>query len=168
MLLVFSKETGQTEDLCIFYTCVYMCTYVREHMGSVQEVPSHVLWKTETFIEEDTQETLYRGQWHLSPLQSRHLGASHSFPNCRQLPHPSYIPESHQRSEISSLSKVILVWGKGRSHRAPNLGCTGAESPGWFDVLPKISAPDVMNEWACCCDEATNHQPTKYSTCNIF
>ena len=24
-----------------------------------------------------------------------------------------------------------------RSHRVPNLGCRGAESPGWFDVFPK-------------------------------
>ena len=46
-------------------------------------------------------------------------------------------PESHLWSEISSLSKVILIWGKARSCRAPNLGCRGAESPGWFDVLSK-------------------------------
>ena len=32
------------------------------------------------------QETLYMGQWRLSPLQSRHLGTSHSSPNHRQLP----------------------------------------------------------------------------------
>ena len=38
---------------------------------------------------------------------------------------PSYFPESHRQSEISSLSKVILVLGKGRSHMAPNLGCMG-------------------------------------------
>ena len=40
-----------------------------------------------------------------------------------------YCPESHQWSEISSLSKVILILGKSRSHRAPNLGYSGAESP---------------------------------------
>ena len=39
---------------------------------------------------------------------------------------PLYFPESHQWSEISSLSKVILVLGKARSLRAPNLGCRGA------------------------------------------
>ena len=33
------------------------------------------------------QETLYIGQWHLSRLQSRHLGTSHSSPSCHQLPH---------------------------------------------------------------------------------
>ena len=38
---------------------------------------------------------------------------------------PSYFPESHWQSEISSLSKVILVLGKAWSHTAPNLGCRG-------------------------------------------
>ena len=53
----------------------------------IQKVSSHVLWKIETFIEQDKiQETLYIGQWHLSPLQSRHLGTSHSSPNHHQLP----------------------------------------------------------------------------------
>ena len=38
---------------------------------------------------------------------------------------------------MSSLSKVILVLGKARRHRAPTLGCREAESPGWFDALQK-------------------------------
>ena len=70
----------------------------------------------------------------------------------------SYFPESHQQSEISSLSKVILVLGKARSLRVPNLGCSVAESPGWFDVLPKNSAWHLMCEWAHSCDKAANHQ----------
>ena len=40
----------------------------------------------------------------------------------------------------------------------PNLGCKGAQSPGWFDVSPKNSAGDVIHEWVCCHDEAANHQ----------
>ena len=32
---------------------------------------------------------------------------------------------------------MILVLGKARSYRAPNMDCSGAESPGWFDVLSK-------------------------------
>ena len=67
-----------------------------------------------------------------------------------------YFPESHWWSEISSLSKVILVLGKARSHRSPNLGCMGAESPGGFHVSPKNSTWDVMPEqadtlswWSC-------------------
>ena len=31
------------------------------------------------------QEALYVGQWYLSPLQSRHVGTSHSFPNHHQI-----------------------------------------------------------------------------------
>ena len=42
----------------------------------------------------------------------------------------SYFPESHGWSEMSSLSKVILIWVKARIHRAPNLSCTEAEPPG--------------------------------------
>ena len=71
---------------------------------------------------------------------------------------PSYFPESHQWSEISSLSKVILVLRKARSHRVPSLGQYGAESPGWFEVSSKNSAQDVMHEWVFCHDEAANHQ----------
>ena len=69
-----------------------------------------------------------------------------------------YFLESHLWPKISSLSRVIVVLGKSRSHRAPNLGYRGAESPGWLNVLPKISAWDVMHEWAYCPDEAANHQ----------
>ena len=79
---------------------------------------------------------------------------------CTQLSQsaPSYIPEYHPQSDISSPSKAILVWGEARSHRAPNLYSKGAASPGWFDVSPKISAQDMMHEWVNCCDEAANHQ----------
>ena len=37
------------------------------------------------------QETLYRGQWHLSPLQRRHLGTSHSSPSHCQLPRSIFL-----------------------------------------------------------------------------
>ena len=83
------------------------------------------------------QKTLYIGQSHLRPLQSTHFGASHSSPSISfiaqntlqnpllELPSaaPSYSPESQQWSDISSLSKVIIVLRKARRHRAPNLGC---------------------------------------------
>ena len=65
-----------------------------------------------------------------------------------------YFPESHQNFEISSLSKVTLVLGKVRSHRALNLGCGGAESPGWCDVSPKNRTrcdawSGVLLWWSC-------------------
>ena len=47
---------------------------------------------------------------------------------------------------------------KDRRHRAPSLGCKGAEPPGWFDVLPENSAWDKMHGQAHCHDEAANHQ----------
>ena len=59
----------------------------------------------------------------------------------------SYFPESPQWSEISSLSKVILVLGKPRSHKAPNLGCRGVESPERFDVPPKILHKTCCVSW---------------------
>ena len=84
------------------------------------------------------QETLYIGQWNLSPLQSRpwELTQFSQLPSAALL----YFPESHRQSEISSVLKPILVLGKAGSHRAPNLGCRGEESLGWFDVSPKNSA----------------------------
>ena len=105
---------------------------------------------------QDTK-TLYTGQWHLSPLQSKQLGTS----QFSQLPSAAlwYFPESHWQYEISSLSKVILVLGKARSHRAPNLGCRGCWITWVTIVLPKkSSAGDVMHEVAHCCDEAVNHE----------
>ena len=70
---------------------------------------------------------------------------------------PSYFPESHWQFEIPSLSKVILVLGKARSLRVPNLGCRGVESPGWFDDLPQ-TAQDMLHECVRYHDEAANHQ----------
>ena len=78
----------------------------------------------------------------------------HSSSNCHQLPYYIFL---NQWFEISSLLKVILVLGTARSHRAPNLGCKGAESSGWFDVSPKNPARDVMHDQVCC-DEAASHQ----------
>ena len=187
------------------------------------------------------RETLYKGQWCFSPLQSRHLRTSHSSPNHHQLSHciflnlidglkslpflfyfflnilfiyfyreekggrkrgretsvcerhidllpltcpqlgtwpatqacaltgnrtcdlmvhnPALGPLSHtSQGKISSLSKVVLVFGKARSHRAPNLGCSRAGSPGWFDVLPKNSAQDMKHEQVHCHDKAASHQ----------
>ena len=53
---------------------------------------------------------------------------------------------------------MISVLGKAGSHRAPHLGFRGPESPGWFDISPKISAQNVMHKWTHCCDEAASHQ----------
>ena len=112
--------------------------HLQQCARSVQKVPSHVIWNIETFIE---QETLYIGQWRFSPLKNKHLGTSHISPNCHQLPRRIFL------NLINGLT--------------PNLGCRGAESPRWFDVLPKNYARDVMHEKAHCHGEAANHQLPK-------
>ena len=119
------------------------------------EVSSHMLQNTETFIEEDTRYKKHCTQEDDAsvPFQSRHLTQVNltyvrfqphtvlpaSLPLFKTLQNPLlespsaaplYFPEFHQWSEISSLSKLTLVLGITRSHKAPNLGCRGAESPG--------------------------------------
>ena len=91
---------------------------------------------------------------HTVLLASLHC-SKHSAKSFVGISYPLYFHESHWQSEISSLSKVILVFGKARSHGVPNLGCVGTESPGWFAVLPKNC---MRHEQACCHDGAANHQ----------
>ena len=130
----------------LYTTCIY-CEVCLESIHHCNMENRDIYWRRYKI-----QETLYIGQWHLSPLQSRHVG----FTQFSQLPLAAllYFPESHWRSEISFLPKVILVLGKARRCRAPNMSCRGAESP---DALPKNSAwHDV---WAdACSDAAANHQ----------
>ena len=104
---------------------------------AMQKVSSHTIWKRETFLEEDVRyKKPYTQDNDASvPFTAGTLGPHTVLPiaiDCLL-----YFPEFHGQSEISSLSKVILVLGKAGSYRAPNLGCRGAGSPGWFDVLPK-------------------------------
>ena len=99
---------------------------------------------------------MYRGQWCLSPLQSRHLETSHSSPNHHQLPCCIFWISLKVWNLFAF--EGDFSFGKARSCRAPKTGCSGAESHGWFDVSPKNSAPDVMHEQAHYGDEAANHQ----------
>ena len=110
------------------------------------------------------QETLYIRQWCFSPLQNRYLGISHSSPSISSstvqntLRNPllwlpsaslSYFPESHWQSEISSLSKVILVLGKAVSRRAPNLCCRGLSHLGDLVFCQKtLHKTWYMSRWA--------------------
>ena len=93
------------------------------------------------------------GQWYLSPLQSRHIGTSQFSQS--PLAAPSYFPEFHKKSEISSLSRVILVLGKARSHREPNMGNRGVEPLRWYDVSPKKPCTrhdawvGTLSWWSC-------------------
>ena len=53
--------------------------------------------------------------------------------------------------------KDDFSFGKSQKSQGTLSGLQGAESPGWFDVLTKNSAWDVMHELEHCCDEAANH-----------
>ena len=52
-----------------------------------------------------------------------------------------------RRIHKSPLSTAISALGKARSRREPNLGCRGADRPGWCDVLPKKACTRAV-EWA--------------------
>ena len=117
---------------------------------SVQKVFSHVLWKIEIL---KTQGRRDIGQWCLSHPSKEATWDLTQFSQLSSAA-PSYFPESHWWSEISSLSKVILVLGRASSCRAPNLGCSRVESPGWFDVSQKIcirhdARVGVLSWWSC-------------------
>ena len=71
--------------------------------------------------------------------------------------YPIYFTEFYQWSKISPLSSVILVFGKARSCRMPNLDYKAAESPVWFDVSPKTHIKQDARV-AHCHDKAANHQ----------
>ena len=77
----------------IYITHIYL--YIIYIYFSVYKVSIHVIWKIETFLEEDTRHkkhcNLYIGQWHFSPLQSKHLGTLHSSPTHHQLPHSIFL-----------------------------------------------------------------------------
>ena len=94
-----------------------------EYTNSVLKISSHVIWKVETFIEEDTRNLVHRTMTAQSPSKS----APWDFTQFSQSPSaaPMYFPESHWWSKISYLSKGIWVLGKVRSRRVPSLGCTG-------------------------------------------
>ena len=140
--------------MCVYlyvYVCECICRVCPEGIQPCNMIYRDIYWRTCKI-----QDTLYTGQCHLNPFKVGTLDLT----QFSQSPSaaPSYFPECRWQYEISSLPKVILVLGKAKSHRAPNLGLSVAESPGWFDVLPKNSAQDMMHEQAHCCDEAANHQ----------
>ena len=110
------------------------------------------------------QETLYIGQWRLSPLQNRHHGTSHSSPNCHRQTCHTFLNLIDGLKSLP-LSKVILVLGKDKNCRVPNMGFGAAESPGWFDVLPNTLCvrcdawAGVLSWWGC-------QPPVAYSCLN--
>ena len=79
------------------------------------------------------QETLYIGQWHLSPLQSSTLGPHTVLPFAISSP----IVFSWILSMVWNLFlfKGDFSFGKRQKLQGVKSGLSGAESPGWFDVF---------------------------------
>ena len=91
------------------------------------------------------QQTLYTEQWRFIPLQSRHLGTSHSSPNRHHLPHCIFLNLIDGLKPLS-FQMWFQFWEK------PEI--TGVTS-GWFDVLPKKLCmrcdvwADTVWWWSC-------------------
>ena len=100
------------------------------------------------------QETLYMGQWCLSPLESRYLGTSHSSPNCHQLPHCIFL------NLINGLKSQgwFQFWEKPEvpGHQIWVVG--GLSHLGNLMFHQKALHKTWDHEWAHCHDEAANHQ----------
>ena len=87
---------------------------------------------------------MYVGQWCLSRLQSRHLGSSHSSPNCHQLPHCIFLNLIDYLKSLP-FPRWFYFWEKPEVSGHHIWVTVGAE---FFDVLLKHSAADVMHERA--------------------
>ena len=123
--------------------CVCMCRVCPEGIHSCNMKNRDIYWRRYK-----VQEPLYIGQWCFSPFQNKHLGISQGSP----IPISCPIIFSWISPTTCNLLhfKCDFSFGKARSRRVPNLGCRGAESPGWFEISPKSSAWDVMHERARC------------------
>ena len=101
---------------------------------------------------------MYTGQWCHNLLQSRHLGSSQSFPNHHKLPCCIFLNLA-DGSEVSSLSKVILVSGKSRSCRAIGFWVTWVI---WYFAKTLYTRHD---EWAGTLSRWRCQSPVVHSCC---
>ena len=160
------SERGDSEITKVWRNIIgqnTLCLNIRP----VQKVSSLIIWKIETVTEEDTTYKKHCTQDRDAsvPFEVGTLRPNIVLPII--ISSPLHFPESHQQSEISSLLKVISVWGKARSCRAPNLGYRGLSYLGDLIFYQK-TAWDVIHEWVWCHDEAANHQLPVFAAFGII
>ena len=128
-------------------------------MRSVQKVSSHVLWKMETFIEEDTRYKKHCAQNNDTSVLFKVgiLGPHTVFPIAISCP----IIFSWISSMVWNIFpfKRDFSFGKSQKSQGATSGLQGALSH-LIDRMfaPKNSARDVIHEQGCCPDETANHQ----------
>ena len=132
---------------------------VSVRMRCVQKVSSHVIWKIEVYIENDTW---YKKHYTsdndaLAPFKVGTFGSHTILPIGISCP----IIFSWISSMVWNLFpfKGDFSFGKSQKSQGAKSGPLGglSESLGWFDVSLKSSVWDMMHE-RLCCDEAANHQ----------
>ena len=100
---------------------------------------------------------MYIGQWHLSPLQRRNLGTSHTSPNYHQLPHHIFL--NLIDCLINTLPVQRWFWFREMSEVAGSqIWIVGGWTTWVIWCFTKNSVLDKIYEWAHCHDEAANHQ----------
>ena len=100
---------------------------------------------------------MYIGQWHLSPLQRRNLGTSHTSPNYHQLPHHIFL--NLIDCLINTLPVQRWFWFREMSEVAGSqIWIVGGWTTWVIWCFTKNSVLDKIYERAHCHDEAANHQ----------
>ena len=130
--------------------CTLTYTFCPEGMQPCNMKNRDIYWRRYKI-----QDTLYIGQWLLSPLHSRHLGTSHSSPNHHQLPFRIFL------KLIDGLQSLVFqrqfqFWEKPVTGHL-SWGVEGLSHLGDWMFCQKNSAWDVMHEWVHWSDEAVNY-----------
>ena len=99
------------------------------------------------------QDTLYIGQWHLSHLQSKHLGTSHSSPSRHQLLH-RISPNLTDGLKSLPFQRWFYFWEQREVTGHQIWAVVGLSHLG--DLM---FCQNTLHEmWCMSCDEAANHQ----------
>ena len=130
---------------------------VCEKRRSFQNISSHVIWNTDIYWRRyKTQETLYIGQWHLSPLQSRHLGISHSSPYHHQLPCDIFLNLTNGLKSLP-FQRWFYFWEKTEVARCQICAVAGLSHLADLMFLQRTLHSE-LHQWMCC-DKAASQLP---------